>query len=41
MWAWGASMMFQERTAPLKPWDMMAAKDSFTYSGVVGAMFSL
>ena len=34
----GASMMFQERTTPLKPWLSTAASDSETYCGEVGTM---
>ena len=40
MWAAGASMMFQERTAPSKPWLITASRDSRTYSGEVGATAS-
>jgi len=38
MWALGASMMFQERTAPWKWWEMTCSRDWATYSGEVGAM---
>ena len=36
IWASGASMMFQERTAPSKWWAITCSRDSVTYSGDVG-----